>query len=254
MWESRSRMTSCPRSVWASTQTRLPWVPEVTNSPASLPSRSAAVASSRSTVGSSPHTSSPTGARAIASRISGVGMVRVSDRRSLTSCTASLPLRAQPLRGAAPIVRVGEIGREPLQKRGRFACLTLAGVDLGQQPERFRNDQRARVVLENQLQPLPSATRIALGEVVVRHPELLLGQPTPADVDLGQRVCRVAALRVVFEQLLELFESLGGDGLILLHRLDLVVVTHGQPILDQIGDLMSRVERQEHLELLDGFV
>ena len=59
-------------------------MPLVTNNPASLPSRSAAVRSSRLTVGSSPYTSSPTSASAIAWRIAVVGLVRVSLRRSIT--------------------------------------------------------------------------------------------------------------------------------------------------------------------------
>jgi hypothetical protein len=57
-------------------------VPLAVNSAASFPRRSAASSSSRLTVGSSRYTSSPTGARAIAMRISGVGVVTVSDRRS----------------------------------------------------------------------------------------------------------------------------------------------------------------------------
>ena len=86
MWLSTSSTTSWPGRVWASTEIRLPWVPDVTNSPECLPTRSAASASSRLTVGSSSHTSSPTSALAMASRISGVGSVRVSERRSTMSC------------------------------------------------------------------------------------------------------------------------------------------------------------------------
>ncbi len=48
-------------------------VPEATKSPASLPIRPAASSSSRMTVGSSPKTSSPTSAAAIAARMAGVG-------------------------------------------------------------------------------------------------------------------------------------------------------------------------------------
>ncbi len=58
------------------------WVPEGKNRPASLPARSAATACSRFTVGSSPHTSSPTGAAAIAASMAGLGRVTVSLRRS----------------------------------------------------------------------------------------------------------------------------------------------------------------------------
>src|SRR5262249_48274869 len=54
-----------------------------TNSAASVPRSCAARRCRASTVGSSPYTSSPTGARAIASRIAGVGWVTVSLRRSM---------------------------------------------------------------------------------------------------------------------------------------------------------------------------
>ena len=60
-------------------------VPLVTNRPASLPSSSAARASRAMTVGSSSKTSSPTSAAAMACRISGVGCVTVSERRSMRS-------------------------------------------------------------------------------------------------------------------------------------------------------------------------
>src|SRR5262249_12004269 len=60
----------------------LPMVPEGTNRPAGWPSIAAASSSRRRTVGSSPKTSSPTSARAIASRIAGVGLVNVSLRKS----------------------------------------------------------------------------------------------------------------------------------------------------------------------------
>src|ERR1700674_64944 len=56
--------------------------PDGTNSADSFPKISAARSSSRLTVGSSPYTSSPTSASAIARRISAVGRVTVSLRRS----------------------------------------------------------------------------------------------------------------------------------------------------------------------------
>src|SRR3979490_553469 len=56
-------------------------VPEGRNTAASWPSRSATRSHNRLTVGSSPICSSPTSARAIASRIAGVGRVCVSDSR-----------------------------------------------------------------------------------------------------------------------------------------------------------------------------
>ena len=83
MWPWAPAMISWPRwrcAIWA---TRLPIAPDATNRPASLPSSSAARSSSAMTVGSSPKTSSPTSASAIARRISGVGFVTVSDRRSM---------------------------------------------------------------------------------------------------------------------------------------------------------------------------
>ena len=66
-----------PTAIW------LAIVPEGTNSAASLPSSSAVRASRAFTVGSSPKTSSPTSASAIARRIAGVGFVTVSDRKSI---------------------------------------------------------------------------------------------------------------------------------------------------------------------------
>ena len=60
-------------------------VPLGTNSAASLPSSPAIRCCSRLTVGSSPYWSSPTGASAMARRISGDGRVTVSERRSTAS-------------------------------------------------------------------------------------------------------------------------------------------------------------------------
>lgn len=61
---------------------RFPIVPVGTNNAASFSSRSAANVCSLLTVGSSPYTSSPTGASMIAMIISAVGFVTVSDRMS----------------------------------------------------------------------------------------------------------------------------------------------------------------------------
>ena len=58
-------------------------MPLETSSPASLPSSSAERSSSARTVGSSPKTSSPTSASAIARRMAGEGRVTVSERRSI---------------------------------------------------------------------------------------------------------------------------------------------------------------------------
>ena len=69
--------------VCVSSETRLPIVPLATKIAASLPMRSAAIASRRLTVGSSPSTSSPISALAIAWRMEGDGRVTVSERRSM---------------------------------------------------------------------------------------------------------------------------------------------------------------------------
>src|SRR5262245_24162081 len=58
-------------------------LPLGTNRAASLPTMAAARASSFFTVGSSPKTSSPTSASAIAWRMAGVGCVTVSERKSM---------------------------------------------------------------------------------------------------------------------------------------------------------------------------
>ena len=113
MWCWRPAIVSWPRPRWASWATRLPIVPEATKSPASLPSSSAARSSRAMTVGSSPKTSSPTSAAAIARRISAVGLVTVSDRRSIMSMG----------HGRIPRRRV-EGGRERLGGRG-------IGIDRG---------------------------------------------------------------------------------------------------------------------------
>src|SRR5712692_9017977 len=253
-------MTSWPGRVWARTETRLPWVPDVTNSAASLPSRSAASASSRRTVGSSSHTSSPTSARAIASRISAVGSVSVSERRSTTSCMRSipiispLPLGAQPGAGPAAELGVGVFVGQPEQQLAPRRVPAFAVVHLGQQPEGLRDDQRARILLEHQLQALARAAGVALVEVVGGDPELLLGLAAARDIDLGQGVGGVAALGILLDQPLELLEGLAGQGLVLLDRLDLVVVRHGEPVLDEVGDLVAGVEGKEGPELGDGLV
>src|SRR5438067_1893297 len=62
-------------------------VPDGTYRAASMPTRSANASCSALTVGSSPYTSSPTSASAIARRISGVGRVTVSERRSTRPLT-----------------------------------------------------------------------------------------------------------------------------------------------------------------------
>src|SRR5262245_24079032 len=178
MCESRSSTTSWPACVCATTDTRLPMVPEATNTAASLPSRAAAIASRRWTVGSSPQTSSPTSARAMASRISGVGSVSVSERRSTTSCTgALLPLGrhgAQPLGGTLAEVGVAVLGGQLAQQVGGLLRLALGEVHLGERVQGLGDDEGARVFLDDELEPRPGRARVALVEVVAGHPQLLL--------------------------------------------------------------------------------
>ena len=84
MCDSLPRMISSPRFVQARTAMRLLIVPLGVKTAASLPVIRAAISSRRCTVGSSSHTSSPTSASYIARRISGVGWVTVSLRKSTT--------------------------------------------------------------------------------------------------------------------------------------------------------------------------
>src|SRR5713226_4575274 len=153
MWESASSTTSWPARVWARTETRLPWVPEETNRAASLPVRRAAVSSSRRTVGSSSQTSSPTSARAIASRIAGVGRVRVSDRRSTTSCMGLPRGGLDTLRRApAPFrvrVFVGELPEHTL----RIVGAAVTGIHLAEPEQGLRDHEGAGVLLDHLLEP-----------------------------------------------------------------------------------------------------
>ena len=84
---SVSQSSSCPGSTSSRTPSWLAIDPVGVNSAASWPSSSATRRSSSVTVGSSPKTSSPTSAAAIAARMAGVGRVTVSLRRSITSGT-----------------------------------------------------------------------------------------------------------------------------------------------------------------------
>ena len=77
-------MYSSPLWQWLIRARRLACVPLATNNAASLPNISAVIASSRFTVGSSPNTSSPTSAAAMASRMAWVGRVTVSLLRSIS--------------------------------------------------------------------------------------------------------------------------------------------------------------------------
>src|SRR3989442_4433420 len=257
MCESGSRTTSWPARGGLPPETRLPIVPDDRKRPAALPSRSAAIASRRLTVGSSSQTSSPTSARAIASRISGVGRVRVSERRSTMSCTGCRlvsPLGPEPLDGAPAPLGVAVLAREPAEEVGGLGVLALVEVHWGEQAEGSGDQERARIALEPELEPLARRARIALREVVIGDPHFLLRQPPPADVDLGEPLGRVAALRVLLDELPELVDRLLGEPLILLDRLHLIVIAHRQAVLDEVGDLMAGVGAHERLELLDGLV
>src|SRR5580704_11770048 len=168
-------MTSCPARVCASTEIRLPCVPEETNRAASLPVRRAAVSSSRRTVGSSSQTSSPTSARAIASRMAWVGSVKVSDRRSTTSCMGLPRGGLEALRGAlAPLgvrVLVGELPEQPLGILGA----AVARVHLAEPEQRLRDHEGARIFLDDLFEPRAGRGRVALIDVVRGDPQLLLG-------------------------------------------------------------------------------
>jgi hypothetical protein len=83
MWASRAASTSSPGRVSVRIATWSAIVPVGNQRPASCPSIAATRSWRRLTDGSSPNWSSPTSARAIASRIAGVGRVTVSDRRSI---------------------------------------------------------------------------------------------------------------------------------------------------------------------------
>ena len=82
-----TRSRAAPRRRARSARSRASWLPIVplgTKSAASLPASAAQRRSSSITVGSSPNTSSPTTASAMARRMAGVGRVTVSLRRSTT--------------------------------------------------------------------------------------------------------------------------------------------------------------------------
>src|SRR5438093_496271 len=117
-------------------------------------------------------------------------------------------------------------------------------------------DTRLPMVPEATKSPaaLPRRARIALIEVVGRDPELLLREPASADVDLREAIGGVSARRVLLDELSELLQSLPRQALVLLHGLQLVVVAHGEPELDEIGDLVLGEEGQEPLELAHRLV
>ena len=79
-----SQRTSWPTPTRERTASTLAIDPVGVKSAASLPKRPATFSSRARTVGSSPYTSSPTSAEAIAARMASVGLVTVSLRRSIT--------------------------------------------------------------------------------------------------------------------------------------------------------------------------
>src|SRR6185369_5951005 len=111
-------MYSSPRWQCDRIAQRLLWVPVGTNSAASKPSIPAIFSCSAFTLGSSPNTSSPSGAAIIAARMPGVGCVTVSLRRS-TTVAIIMPPDEPPLGWHAP-PRGAENERE---RGGSFAVL-----------------------------------------------------------------------------------------------------------------------------------
>src|ERR1700694_29113 len=108
-------MISSPERALTRIPIRLPKVPLLTKSAASLPKRSAAVSWSWLMVGSSPKTSSPSAAAAIASRISGLGIVSVSERMS-TAAQAHLmylPMNADLILAGGRVRTLGRRGLLP---------------------------------------------------------------------------------------------------------------------------------------------
>ena len=128
MCESPSSSTSPPRPVWASSATRFDIVPLAMKIAASLPSLSAAACSRRRTVGSPSRKSSPSAAPPIASRISSVGSVMVSLRRSIMGL----------LEGGAKARHHGSITR--LSRACKPAC-AHAGIARGQRRAAARTSE-----------------------------------------------------------------------------------------------------------------
>src|SRR5215471_9061864 len=145
-WESASVITSRPDGARASTASRLPIVPVATNTAACLPIRSAARASRRLMLGSSPKTSSPSSASAIARRMSGPGMVSVSDRRSTGLVTGAIlpppggwgreragcyePLLVSSVVGAGAVGSDAALFSEAALAEGAFAVELFAAAGL----------------------------------------------------------------------------------------------------------------------------
>src|SRR5919201_4512022 len=118
-WASASQSSSSPGGTLSCTAIWFAIEPVGVNSAASCPNSAATSACNALTVGSSPYTSSPTSAAAIAARMAGVGLVTVSDRR-YTGRSATEHLRHQEreferLLGVQPgvargLVAAGQVG------------------------------------------------------------------------------------------------------------------------------------------------
>ena len=87
-------------------------VPVAMKSAASFPKSLAACSSSFLVVGSKPCTSSSTSASTAAANISGVGMVTVSERRSISRALGIMVSVASPIRAAASASAKGESERQ----------------------------------------------------------------------------------------------------------------------------------------------
>src|SRR4029453_5890948 len=93
MWLSSLARHSVPGGAARRRQIWLPMVPEGTYRAASCPGRSPTAASSRAIVGSSPQTSSPTSAEAMAWRMAGGGRVKGSEGGSIIAASLRVAVR-----------------------------------------------------------------------------------------------------------------------------------------------------------------
>src|SRR5262249_49127213 len=167
--------------------------------------------SRRRTVGSSSQTSSPTSARAIASRMAWVGRVSVSERRSTTSCMGLPRGGLEALGRALAPIRVRVFLGHLAEHATRILGAAVTPVDLAEAVDGVGNYERTRVFLDDLLEARAGGARVALIDVVRGDPQLLLGQTAAANVDLGQRVGRVAALWILPHQHLEGLHGLASD-------------------------------------------
>ena len=129
VWLRSPTIASSPRPQCARSEDRFPIVPLATKSAASLPNLRADISSKRLTVGSSPKTSSPNSARAIAWRIAGVGKVTVSLRRSITFTSVPPVTRWADYIEVDCAVNAGDCGRigpTPAQTSRLWRGTTLA--------------------------------------------------------------------------------------------------------------------------------